>query len=245
MVGRRFVGANVIGTRLASPRVLPYTPKRHLAELASPPGSRHYSCGLFGLAGTVAGPGVRDGLLALVEAVLFVADEPVTAKRIAEVVGLRDASEARRAVRRLQSLLEADGSPFTVQAIAGGFQLTTQPEYRPWLVRLRTTGFDWNLSAAAQETLAIIAYRQPITRAEIEAIRGVQCADVLRVLIERGWVRIVGRQNTLGRPVLYGTTRQFLRVLGLDRLQDLPPIPMGQLAAKASRPDSTTASRQT
>jgi segregation and condensation protein B len=154
--------------------------------------------------------------------VLFIAEEPISPKRIAELTGLRDAGEARRLVRRLQSLLEADGSPFNVQALAGGYQLTTLPEYRPWLARLRQAHGELRLSAAAKETLAIIAYRQPITRAEIEAIRGVQCAEMLRVLMERGLVRIVGRQNSLGRPVLYGTTRKFLQLLGINRLEDLP-----------------------
>jgi len=171
---------------------------------------------------TVSGPLARDAPLALVEAVLFLAEEPITPKRIAEVVGLRDAGEARRLVRRLQNLLAAEGSSFQVQAIAGGFQLTTLPQFQPWLLRLRPGTGDLRLSAAAKETLAIIAYRQPITRAEIEAIRGVQCADMLRLLMERGLVRIVGRHNSLGRPVLYGTTRKFLQLLGLNRLEDLP-----------------------
>ncbi|MCS7161635.1 MAG: SMC-Scp complex subunit ScpB [Gemmatales bacterium] len=241
MLGRGAFGCIAIAGQLASGRVLPYRPRRHLAELARPAGARQFAGVPCGGTGTSTEPGARDAVVASVEAVLFVADEPVSAKRIAEVVGLRDASEARRAVRRLQSLLEADGSPFTVQPIADGFQLTTRPEYRPWLARLRMTGFDWRLSAAAKETLAIIAYRQPITRAEIEAIRGVQCADVLRLLMERGLVRIVGRQNSLGRPVLYGTTRQFLRMLGVNRLEDLPPIATGQMQAQGNLPDCTTA----
>jgi len=204
-------------------QVLPHRPRRHLAELSRR--GREYLCpwsaGLLASA-TVSGPLARDAPLALVEAVLFLAEEPITPKRIAEVVGLRDAGEARRLVRRLQNLLAAEGSSFQVQAIAGGFQLTTLPQFQPWLLRLRPGTGDLRLSAAAKETLAIIAYRQPITRAEIEAIRGVQCADMLRLLMERGLVRIVGRHNSLGRPVLYGTTRKFLQLLGLNRLEDLP-----------------------
>ncbi|GBD37165.1 Segregation and condensation protein B [bacterium HR36] len=203
--------------------VLPYQTTCHLRDWVSKHAARRRPlrepCGD---AAIVAGPFARDASLALVEAVLFIADEPITPKRLAEVAGLRDAAEARRVVRQLQSLLEAEGSAFQVQAIAGGYQLTTLPQYRPWLARLRQTYTDLRLSAAAKETLAIIAYRQPITRAEIEAIRGVQCADMLRLLMERGLIRIVGRQNTLGRPVLYGTTRKFLQLLGLNRIEDLP-----------------------
>jgi segregation and condensation protein B len=203
--------------------VLPYRPMRHLSELGQGRWQVNRAWLRLPLAATqAAGPLARDGALALVEAVLFLAEEPITPKRIAEVVGLRDAGEARRLVRRLQSLLEAEESSFQVQAIAGGYQLTTLPQFQPWLVRLRPGTGDLRLSAAAKETLAIIAYRQPITRAEIEAIRGVQCADMLRLLMDRGLVRIVGRHNSLGRPVLYGTTRKFLQLLGLNRIEDLP-----------------------
>src|SRR5262249_41114239 len=106
--------------------------------------------------------------------------------------------------------------------LAGGFQLLTRPEFHPWLVRLRRSGADLRLSGAARETLAIVAYRQPIMRADVEAIRGVQCSEVLRQLMERGLIRIAGRDASLGRPVLYGTTKKFLQVFGLKSLRDLP-----------------------
>ena len=108
--------------------------------------------------------------------------------------------------------------------MAGGFQLLTRPIYHPWLLRLRRTGNELKLSPAARETLAIIAYRQPIMRADIESIRGVQCGDMLRVLMEKGLVRIAGRHDSLGRPVLYGTTRKFLQAFGLKSVQDLPLV---------------------
>jgi segregation and condensation protein B len=164
----------------------------------------------------------RDALLAQVEAVLFAADEPLTARRLAAAAGLADGAEARRLVRRLQALHEQDGSAFRVEELAGGYQLLTRPEFHPWLARLRRTGNELRLSAPARETLAIVAYRQPIGRADVEAIRGVQCSEVLRQLMEKGLLRIAGRDNSLGRPVLYGTTRKFLQVFGLKSLRDLP-----------------------
>lgn len=164
----------------------------------------------------------RDVRLARVEAALFDADEPLTPRRLATVADLADAGEARRLVRRLQLFYDQDGSGFQVEEIAGGFQLLTRPPFHPWLTRLRRTGNDLRLSPAARETLAIIAYRQPIMRADIEGIRGVQCGDMLQLLMERGLVRIAGRDESLGRPILYGTTRKFLQVFGLKSLRDLP-----------------------
>jgi segregation and condensation protein B len=157
-----------------------------------------------------------------VEAAFFAADEPLSARRLAMVAGLADGNEARRLVRKLQAFYDKDGTAFQVEEIAGGFQLLSRAEYHPWLLRLRQTGNELRLSPAARETLAIIAYRQPIMRADIEAIRGVQCGELLRLLMEKGLVRIAGRHDSLGRPVLYGTTRKFLQVFGLRSLQDLP-----------------------
>jgi segregation and condensation protein B len=171
-----------------------------------------------------AGELARDTRLALVEAALFAADEPLSARRLAVVVGLRDANEARRLVRKLQNSYDKGGTAFQVEEIAGGFQLLSRPEYHPWLVRLRRTGNELRLSPAARETLAIVAYRQPIMRADIEAIRGVQCGELLRLLMEKGLIRIAGRHESLGRPVLYGTTKKFLQVFGLRSLHDLPQV---------------------
>ena len=164
----------------------------------------------------------RDSRMALLEAALLVADEPLTARRLADVAGLEDGNEARRLLRRLQAFYIQDGSAFQVEELAGGFQLLTRPEFYSWLARLRRSGSELRLSSPARETLAIVAYRQPIMRTDIEAIRGVQCSDVLRQLMERGLVRIAGRHDSLGRPVLYGTTKKFLQVFGLKSLRDLP-----------------------
>jgi segregation and condensation protein B len=164
----------------------------------------------------------REPALARVEAALLAADEPLSLRRLAAAAELADAAEARRLVRRLQELYDRDGTAFQVEELAGGFQLLTRPQYHAWLVRLRRGGKDVRLSAPARETLAIIAYRQPITRADVEAIRGVQCSDVLRQLMERGLVRIAGRHESLGRPVLYGTTKKFLQMFGFKSLRELP-----------------------
>jgi len=171
---------------------------------------------------TAGGELARDAPLALVEAALLTADEPLTLRRLAAAAGLTDSSEVRRLVQRLQTLYEQDGTAFQVEELAGGFQLLTRLEYHPWLARWRRAGNEMRLSTAARETLAIVAYRQPITRADVEAIRGVQSGDMLHQLMEKGLLRIAGRDDSLGRPVLYGTTRKFLQLFGLRSLRDLP-----------------------
>jgi segregation and condensation protein B len=165
----------------------------------------------------------RDAVLANVEAVLLAADEPLTVRRLVLVAGLRDAAEARRLLKRLQEMYDRDGTAFRMEEIAGGFQLLSRPEYHRWLARLRRGAQEVKLTAPARETLAIVAYRQPIMRADIESIRGVQSGDVLRLLMEKGLIRIAGRDESLGRPVLYGTTKKFLQLFGLRSLKDLPP----------------------
>jgi segregation and condensation protein B len=122
----------------------------------------------------------------------------------------------------LNSLYDAEGCAFRVEEVAGGLQLMSRPKFAPWLRRLQAVPIEIRLSAPALETLAVVAYRQPVLRAEIEAIRGVQCGEILRVLMERDLVRIVGRSEELGRPFLYGTTRLFLQVFGLRHLDELP-----------------------
>lgn len=171
-----------------------------------------------------SGEFARDARLAAVEAALVAADEPLTAKKLATAAALADAAEARRTVQRLRELYDAEGSAFQVEELAGGYQLLTRPEFHPWLVRLRRGSAEMKISPAARETLAIVAYRQPITRADIEGVRGVQCAEVLRQLMEKGLLRIAGRDDSLGRPVLYGTTKKFLQMFGLKSLRDLPAV---------------------
>jgi segregation and condensation protein B len=166
----------------------------------------------------------RDAALARVEAALFLADEPLTPRKLAIAAEINDAGEARRLIQRLKDYYDKDETAFQIEDIAGGWQLRTRTKYYPWLVRLRHTNPDPKLSAAARETLAIVAYRQPVMRADIEAIRGVQCGELLRLLMEKGLLRIAGRHESLGRPVLYATTKKFLQMFGLNSLKDLPEV---------------------
>jgi segregation and condensation protein B len=164
-------------------------------------------------------PLARDPALALLEAVLLIADEPLPLRKLTQVTGV---SDARRLLKRLQDLYDQAGSAFELEELAGGFQLMTRPEYHRWLTSLKRSQQELRLTGASRETLAIVAYRQPIMRADIEAIRGVHCGETLRLLMEKGLLKIVGRDDSLGRPVLYGTTKRFLQVFGLKSLTDLP-----------------------
>jgi segregation and condensation protein B len=156
------------------------------------------------------------------EAVFFLSQQPQTSRKLAQLAGLADGTKARTLVRTLNRRYDAEGSAFRIEEVAGGFQLMTRPKFAPWLRRLQPASTEVRLSAPAVETLAVVAYRQPVLRTEIEAIRGVQSGEVLRQLIERGLVRIAGRSEELGRPFLYGTTKQFLQVFGLKNLEELP-----------------------
>lgn len=193
----------------------------------------------YQLEGQAEGEQARGQALALVEAALLSADEPLTPRKLAQAAGLADVAEARRLVRKLQALYEQDQSAFQVEEIAGGFQLLTRTQFHSWLVRLRRAGNDMRLTAAMRETLAIVAYRQPIMRADIEAIRGVHTGEVLHQLLEKGLIRIAGRHPSLGRPVLYGTTKKFMQVFGLKNLKDLPQV--ANLQPPAKPPDRPSA----
>jgi segregation and condensation protein B len=160
----------------------------------------------------------------ILEALLLAAGEPVSAQKLAGVLG-EDAKPTE--VRELLAALEAEyaeaGRGFRIEEVAGGFQLRTLPELAPWLQRLRPQP-PLRLSRAALETLAIIAYKQPITRAELEHVRGVDVGAVVASLLERRLVRIAGHREVPGRPMLYATTRRFLEVFGLGSLSDLPTL---------------------
>ena len=173
--------------------------------------------------------------MALLEAVLLVADEPLPIRKLVQAAGIADAAAARKLLKKLQELYDADGSAFELEELAGGFQLMTRPQYHRWLSSVRRNQSDVRLTGPGRETLAIIAYRQPIMRADIEAIRGVHCGEVLRLLMEKGLVKIVGRDDSLGRPVLYGTTKKFLQVFGLKSLKDLPNAEAMRMGGKEPR----------
>lgn len=162
--------------------------------------------------------------LTRVEAALFLAHEPLSTRKLAKLAGLADGTKARSLVKELAGRLAARGSALEPVEVAGGVQLLTRPQLAGWLQRQRGPSEELRFSAPALETLAVVAYRQPVLRADVEGVRGVQCGEILRVLMERDLLRIVGRSEELGRPFLYGTTRKFLRIFGLQRLEQLPPI---------------------
>lgn len=186
-------------------------------------------------------PEAPSPLDASVEALLLVAERPMTDQKIAGLLELEDTrgdgddadsedgaaalspvQQVRGAIGRLNAGYEATGRAFRIVQVAGGHQIMTQPEHGDVLSRLRGDRQLSKLTPAALETLAIIAYRQPVLRADLEAIRGVACGEVLRGLLERRLVRIVGRAEELGRPMLYGTTKEFLQIFGLGTIKDLP-----------------------
>jgi segregation and condensation protein B len=173
--------------------------------------------------------------LALLEAALLIADEPLSIKRLAVFLGFTGSAPVIQLIQELQNQLEKSQSSFQIEELAGGYQLLSRPEYHPWLLRLRQTANPIRLTLAARETLAIVAYRQPIMRAEIEGIRGVQCGEVLRQLMEKGFIRIVKRDESLGRPVLYGTTKKFLQIFGLKSLDELPLAEVLKLPSKNTK----------
>ncbi len=158
----------------------------------------------------------------MVEAVLFVSKDSLSSRKLAQVAGLADATEARTLVRLLNHRYDSRGRVFRIEEVAGGFCLLTRPQFAPWLRRMRHVPGELRLTQSAMETLAIVAYRQPVPRADIEAIRGVSCGELLKQLMQRDLVRICGRSEDLGRPYLYGTTRTFLQMFGLRSADRLP-----------------------
>ncbi|QDT38445.1 SMC-Scp complex subunit ScpB [Stratiformator vulcanicus] len=164
----------------------------------------------------------RSEKLARLEAALFVADGPLTSRKLAQHALLADTKEANALIDELNAAFDADSSAFVVERVAAGFQLMTRPEFATWLDRLHSRTERMQLSGPAMEVLTIVAYRQPITRADIESIRGSQCADMLKQLMERKLVKVGGQEDTLGRPYLYDTTREFLAEFGLRNLSQLP-----------------------
>lgn len=158
----------------------------------------------------------------VVEALLFAADEPLSSRRLAELIDEATGAAVDDLVGELNADYLRERRAFRIQSIAGGWQLVTRPEFGDWVARLRAAGGASRLSRPALETLAIVAYKQPVTRAELESIRGVSVDAVLRTLVERELVTIAGRAEGLGRPLLYRTTPHFLEYFGLPGLEALP-----------------------
>ena len=163
-----------------------------------------------------------DNLKQALEAVLFSCDEPISVSRLQDLLPEAGAQEIKDTLGRLRTEYEQHGRAFSLDEIAGGFQLLTRPLYADIIARLKKAKSDRKLSGAALETLAIIAYKQPIKRVDIEAIRGAQSGEVIRALMERGLVKIAGRDTIPGAPLLYGTTKEFLDTFGLKSAEDLP-----------------------
>lgn len=162
-----------------------------------------------------------EELARVIEALLFAAEEPLAVREIARAAG-SDSATVRKVLPKIKEAYEQQRRPWDLAEIAGGWRLVTRPEFFPAIQRLKTQTAQRKLTQAALETLALIAYRQPIGRAEIESVRGVGAGPVLRLLLDKKLVKIAGRGTGLGQPLLYGTTDFFLEHFGLKSIQDLP-----------------------
>ena len=176
----------------------------------------------------------------VVEALLFASETPVEADRIQEVLDLGSAREARELVQELAARLDGQGRALQIIEVGGGFRLVTRPDVAPWLVKLARSRTRSRLSRSALETLAIVAYRQPVSRPDIDAVRGVNSEAVLDNLLDRRMLRIAGRKDSPGRPFLYETTRDFLVAFGLRDLADLPKVE-GELVIPEAPPEAVSA----
>lgn len=165
-----------------------------------------------------------EELKRIVEALLFASPEPLSAERVLAIVPGLDRLEVIKAFEELGRDYAADNRSFQLVEVGGGYQLTTKADYAMWVDKLFDTASRAKLSRAALETLAVVAYRQPVLRSVVEAVRGVNVDGVLRTLMERSLVRIVGRGEGPGRPLLFGTTKDFLLQFGINRLSDLPKM---------------------
>jgi segregation and condensation protein B len=161
-------------------------------------------------------------LAGAIEALLLVANEPLSAREIADVLEDASLADVRGAIHELRERYAREPRGFDLAEVAGGWRLLTRPEYAPWVSRLENVRREERLTKAQLESLAVIAYRQPILRADVDSVRGVDSGGAIRALVEKGLVKVVGRSEALGRPLLYGTTDRFLEQFGLRSLKDLP-----------------------
>ena len=182
------------------------------------------------------------------EAVLLLAKTPLSLRKLCQMAHLADATEARTLIRQLNTIFEEYGRAIRVEQVAGGYRLMTRSALSPWLARLGHLPAPIRLSTPMMETLAVVAYRQPVSRADVEAVRGVGCGELLRQTMERDLVRIVGRSEELGRPYLYGTTKRFLQIFGLSNIDALPAIKWQALQddpePEDSNPDELSTSKK-
>ena len=157
----------------------------------------------------------------IIESLLFVAQEPLSVDRLKKILEHAETREIREALEDISTEFDTRKGGFYLHRVAGGYQIRSRPEYSTWIRRLLQPK-PFRLSKAALETLAVVAYKQPVIRSDVEHVRGVDCGGVLKVLLERGFIRVMGRKEIPGRPLIYGTTRRFLEVFGLETLKDLP-----------------------
>lgn len=172
------------------------------------------------------------------EAVLLMSRVPLPSRKLSQLADLEDGTQARTLVKELNQYYDRVGRAFHIKQVAGGYQFRTRPQFADWIGRMEHTPSPRRITQPALETLTVIAYRQPIIKADIEAIRGVSCGEMLRQLLEKGLVKIAGRSEKLGRPFLYATTKDFLTHFGFNSLSELPRAK--QLAGEGL-PDWTTA----
>ncbi|MBU4413542.1 MAG: SMC-Scp complex subunit ScpB [Proteobacteria bacterium] len=178
----------------------------------------------------------------IIESLLFVAEDPLTIDSIKKVLDSTDSNVIRNVLNELSIEYEARKGGFFLREVAGGYQIRTRPEYSQWIRRLLRPN-PFRLSNASLETLAIVAYKQPVIRSDIEHIRGVDCGGILRMLLERKLVRVIGRKEIPGRPIIYATTKKFLELFELRDLKDLPsPKEIEELGNSSSESLAQTAS---
>ena len=175
----------------------------------------------------------RNDFKNIIETLLFITDKPLSASKVNQVAEIGDLALTRDIIQEIQNDYASSGRAVQVLEIGGGFQMCTKPEYGRWVRKLYNEKMSTRLSPAALETLAIVAYKQPVTRAEIELIRGVDISGPLEKLLDRGLIKIAGKKEVAGRPLVYATTEQFLRVFGLNHLSELPD--MKTFAAKGPK----------
>ncbi|NVM23448.1 MAG: SMC-Scp complex subunit ScpB [Desulfobacterales bacterium] len=179
-----------------------------------------------------------DNLKAVLESLLFATEAPLTVDKIKSILETEDRKAVQDALASLAEEYEFQKRGFLLSEVAGGYQIRTRPEYAHWVRRMREAK-PARLSQAAMETLAIVAYKQPVLRTDIEHLRGVDSGGILRTLLERGLVRVLGRKDLPGRPMVYGTTKRFLEFFDLKALSDLPTLKELQDIGKEWPNDST------
>lgn len=175
----------------------------------------------------------------VLETLLFITDAPLPVNRIAQLCEIKNKERVETALQELRKAYDDEGRALQLMQVAGGWQMATRPEQGLWVRKLYNNKMTVRLTQAALETLCIIAYKQPLTRAEIEAIRGVEVIGPLETLTQRKLITVVGRRESIGRPILYGTTSEFLRQFGLNSLDDLPKLESFNIENMAAAAQST------